>query len=58
MLNIRVAFNLLRKDLLSLLSFFSSIKLVLLADDLGEYILVFGFVILASEYLYSRESSG
>ena len=59
-LAMRVAFNLLRKDVLSLLSSFSSIKLILSVDDCSrqEYILAFRFVILASEYLYSRESVG
>ena len=48
------AFNLLRKNMFSLLSLFSSIKLIILVDDCSrqEYILVFGFLILASEHLY------
>ena len=56
----RAAFNLLRKDVLSLLSSFPSIMLVLLLDDCsrGEYILVLGFVFLHSEYLCSREPVG
>ena len=55
-----VASNLLRKDVLSLLSSFSSIKLILSVDGCSrqEYMLVFGFVIFASEYLYLRESVG
>ena len=43
----RVAFNLLRKYVLSLLSSFSSIKLILSLDDWSrqECILVFGFAL-------------
>ena len=59
-LAMRVAFDLLRKDALSLFSSLSSIKLILSLDDCSrqEYISVFVFVILASEYLYSRKSVG
>ena len=50
-LAIRVAFNWSRKYVLSLLSSFSSIKLILSVDDFSrpEYILVFGFIILACQ---------
>ena len=55
MLAMRFAFNMLRKDVVSMLSSFSSIKLILSVDNCSrqEYILVFGFGILAAEYLYS-----
>ena len=48
------AFNFLRKNMFSLLSLFSSIKLIILVDDCSrqEHILLFGFLILASEHLY------
>ena len=57
---ISVAFSLVRKDVLSLLSWFSSIKLIFIVDDCSrrKCIFVFGFVILAFEHSYSRESIG
>ena len=57
-LAMRVVFNLLRKDVLSLLSSFSFIKVILSVDDCSrqEYIWVFRVFFLASEDLYSQKS--
>ena len=52
----RVAFNLLKNDVLSLLSPFSSIKLILSADDYSrqEYILYSGLLWVPNIYSHKN----